>query len=271
MGHSPTIKEQKDLHNEVTSYLNQCLQDVKDSAASDLAKFDKNINDYYNNNKWTMTLMGQGEHADYKQIHEFSVDGITKTLKGIVNGFFGGENLPEGSSKTPDAKKLPSLVSLSEQELVLQAALILVSNILAAFSTKTELSYTSTSQQFMVKPGLTLHVFVMNAEYQSKNYFNNETIEQNVFNYKLVWSAEQEKAVGQKDVMDGYMDGLHKAIKALQDKQNQFNEEAAKLNPDLKLLEGMQQLMDFLDKQITSYRKRLNDATLKKALVAYAQ
>ena len=244
-----------------TEYLAQCVKNLKASASEDLASFEKVTTKYYSDNNWKMTLMGQGEHADYKQSDEFSLDGITKAIKGIVDGFFGTEKLPAGSTKTGDASKLPTLLAGGEKALILQAAMTLVTNLLEIFSSKTELTYTCTSNHAIILPGLTLHIFVMNAGYQSTNYFGGHSIEENIFVYKLIWSAEQEKTMGTKTVMDAYTAQLNKLIDSMEKKQNQFDDEIAREDPDLGKLKKMQDAIDFMLQQIARFRTLLNGVT----------
>lgn len=251
-----------------TKYLAQCVANLKSSAAGDLAAFETVITKYYSNNNWKMTLMGQGEHADYKQSDEFSIEGITKAIKAIVTGFFGAGTLPKGSKKTDEASNLSSLLPPGEKDLILEAAMTLVSNLLEIFSKKTELTYTCTSNSAVVLPGLTLHIFVMNAGYQATNYFGGHSIEENIFVYKLIWSAEQQITMGNKQQMDTYTALLKSISNDVLAKQKQFDEEVLKDDPDLKKLENMQKAIDYMTTRMNNLRKQMNAVTVNKLMLA---
>jgi hypothetical protein len=265
MGRSESIKTQMADNTEFTKYLNQCTANLLESAKSDRQRFQENIKNHYKSG-WSMVLIGSGLHTDYKQSSEFSLEGVTKTLESIAKGFFGSGTMPAGSTKTDQAASvLPAM--LSEEALILQAALTVITNLLAIFSTKIELTYTSTEAHEMVKAGLTLHLFVMDASYQSSTYFGGNSIEEDIFEYQLIWSPEQQKQMGAKAEMDGYTENLRKAIATLATVQDNFDTESVKADPDLDKLKKFGDTIGVLEKQIAHFRSLLNGVTMNRLML----
>jgi hypothetical protein len=264
MANSDSIKTQIADNTEFTKYLEACTANLLESAAKDRQSFKNNIQTHYKEG-WTQNVLGSGLHKDYKQSDEFSLDKISATVKSIVNGFFGA-NMPAGSDKTPDATKILQTMA-SEEVLILQAALTVVTNLLAIFSEKTELTYTSTEAHEMVAAGLTLHLFVMDTSYTSSTYFRGKSIEEDIFEYQLIWSPEQEKEIGKKKVMDGYIKNLDAAILSLGKVQANFDKEAEKDDPDQPKLKRLADTIELMNNTINKFRTMLNGVTLRNVML----
>ena len=266
MGNTHTIDDKIHDDIEFMKYLDACTNNLLNSATNDRQNFKDNISEYYKEG-WSQRVLGSGLHKDYKQSDEFSLDGIVKIIKDIVNGFFGvGQETPEGIKKNVEATKIMHGM-LSAEVIILQVVLTVVINLLAVFATKTDLTYQSTEAHEMVAAGLTLHLFVMDASYTSQTYFSGKSIEEDIFEFELIWSPEQEKEMGKKKVMDGYVKNLGAAIASLGKVQANFDKEAEKDDPDLARLKKLSDTIDIMNGNIVKLKWLLNGVTIHNTML----
>lgn len=267
MGSSPTVKSLQDQNQEFTTFIQQATANLKTRSRGDADRFESETNKFYANQKWDQQLLGGGENYDYKQFDEFSIAGLEQTVKSIASAVFGQSPAPAGSTIVKDTeaaiKAVASLVSW--EALAVNAALAFVSSLINAFDTAAVAQYSSTINRQSLAQGLTLHVWSMTDSFRSADYFNNKTIVENVFVYKLIYSFEEAATQQDIDYFNQHEVLIKKVEDVIQNLQDQYDTKLTDPNTTDQELDGFEKRIDRAKALVNTYRKEMDDVKKKYA------
>ena len=237
MGKSQSISDMEKQNNEFAKYIQIANANLVKNSAADKKEFLNSIKQYYADTpKDDQHILTQGEHKDFQQMNEFSLDSINKTIEGISKSLFGGMLPPKGSSLGEDAAQLAKDVAVlsSLEGTIVYAAKAFISNVLSAFNTQITSSFSSSNESTLLAPGVTLFAFVYGDTFHKSDYFDNALILENVVEYRVMFSKTKAEI------------------------ENDMNEAAMKAHMIKEQLKTM-------DQQIKDYEKNLKKITKKYA------
>ncbi|MCP9752345.1 hypothetical protein [Ferruginibacter sp. HRS2-29] len=273
MGQSASIKDLKAQNTEFSAYLDQCTANLMTSAANDLAAFTAGTDSFYTKNNWDQQELGNGLNKNYQQVDEFSLDNVAKMVNAIAVGILGqsadpstpaGSDVPAGTNMTP----LPDVATamLGFEGLAAKAAVSIITDILSLFTTKTTSSYSNNIVRQSLAPGLTLHLFAFDASFQQKGFFNNNSIIESFFSYKLIYSFQEGKTQGDVKYMQQHEQLIAKLSATQLSVQDKYDTALADSDGSTAATLKINNLKSTLD-QITSgieeYRTEIDTVTAK--------
>lgn len=195
MGKSPTIKNLSKTDQEFTKFMEELGQNVRAAAETYMGEFQASIQKFYADagasGKYIQFAAKQ--HEDYQVETEFSLENIAAVIEKVGKEVF--EDQPGY-----DEEKQKAMVALGEYSgMAVKLAVSFLTNALSALSWKESASYTHDIHHVAVGPGLTLHLMLVNREYEGRGPIKSKKVFQNFIIYELNFSAT--KAAAEADVL----------------------------------------------------------------------
>ncbi|SHJ93036.1 hypothetical protein SAMN02745163_02854 [Clostridium cavendishii DSM 21758] len=258
MGRSNSINNLANQNQEFNNYMSQCTTNLKNRTKSETDEFLSKVDEFYSCNKWDKKPLGDGEHYDYCQKSEFSLDGVTETIKGIAKAVFGGDSSPKGTTIQKTEEVAKAILSIADfQLLALNAATAFITNIMDAFRNSASANYQYTISSQSLAPGLTLHVLCLNDSFQRKDFFNNEFIIENVFSFKLIYSFGKAMVEENMEYFQKHAQLIAKLESSQDTLQDKYNEALVDPTTSQETLDLLQKRLDMTTSMINKYRDEM--------------
>lgn len=193
MGKSPTIKNLSETDQEFTKFMEEMGKNVRAAAETYMGEFQASIQKFYTDAGGSYIQFAAKQHEDYQVETEFSLKNIAEVIEKIGKEVF--EDQPGY-----DEEKQKAMVALGEYSgMAVKLAVSFLTNALSALSWKESASYTHDIHHVAVGPGLTLHLMLVNREYEGRGPIKSKKVFQNFIIYELNFCAT--KAAAEADVL----------------------------------------------------------------------
>lgn len=242
MGTSPSIDDMQKKDDEFRAYLNTVQADLDAKSSAAAAAMADDITAFYTNNKYDDAKdFVSGKNTDFMHQSEFSLANVKNIIDSVSAAVFAGAAVPKGASVNAEAVATASEAmgtqagSMANMELYIAGKVFdVLSNVILSFGSSTSMSFSSAVKSESLGYGLQLFTSISASSYESHGFFNNETINQYLYQYDVRWSHKQAEV---EDTM-GLAETLSNVLAAMEQNMNKTSAKLAHGDIDMKTFAG---------------------------------
>jgi hypothetical protein len=264
MGKSNTIEQQAKLNADFQKYIDEQTKVLDEMAAKAEVEIKARIDDYYKQGNWKDAApLIQGKYQHLSTVSEWSLDSVTKMINALHDAIFGKAPAPDGSKAPAQTSDLAANVAkMSDMTLLItSAAFNAVQGIMASLTSGTETNIQKDYATKELAPGLTLFVCVIENQFRSSSFLNNEIVLQSGYVFDTRFSSEQAGDIAKFDQVQSLISQQHTA----QDLIHKFNVALEALDVDAEDYDAKstkyQASIDKLNDRVKALQDRIAELT----------
>ena len=194
MGRSNSIDEQQKLNDKFREYVNQIRVDLDKSVTTEQSALEARIKEHYAKLNDDSSLLS----SNYRHLttaSEWSLTAVNTMIAQCRDAIFGAKAPPGVKQDVPTPEVSNSIKTMTNLNLLIaNAAFDVVQGLLVSLGSKTSTGVSAKSDMKPLAPGLKLFITVLENTYHRQDFFQNDSIVQNVFIFDCRFSVKEVKA-----------------------------------------------------------------------------